>query len=61
MEKNMAKVPLTLIDEEKVKKSKLILVTAITPTKAKHRQDHSLGRSGAWIEQNREKSSCGAA
>lgn len=32
--KNMAKVPLTLIDEEKVKKSKLILVTAITPTKA---------------------------
>ena len=32
--KNMAKVPLTLIDEEKVKKSKLVLVTAITPTKA---------------------------
>ena len=32
--KNMAKVPLTLIDEEKVKKSRLILVTAITPTKA---------------------------
>lgn len=32
--KDMAKVPLTLIDEEKVKKSKLILVTAITPTKA---------------------------
>lgn len=32
--KNMAKVPLTLIDEKKVKKSKLILVTAITPTKA---------------------------
>ena len=30
----MAKVPLTLIDEEKVKKSKLVLVTAITPTKA---------------------------
>ena len=32
--RNMAKVPLSLIDEEKVKKSKLILVTAITPTKA---------------------------
>ena len=30
----MAKVPYTLIDEEKVKRSKLILVTAITPTKA---------------------------
>ena len=32
--KHMAKVPLSLIDEEKVRKSKLILVTAITPTKA---------------------------
>ena len=32
--RNMAKVPLSLIDKEKVKKSKLILVTAITPTKA---------------------------
>jgi len=32
--KYMAKVPYTLIDEEKVSKSKLILVTAITPTKA---------------------------
>lgn len=30
----IAKVPYTLIDEEKVKKSHLILVTAITPTKA---------------------------
>ena len=30
----IAKVPHTLIDEEKVKKSNLILVTAITPTKA---------------------------
>ncbi len=30
----MAKVPLELISEEKVKKSKLILVTSITPTKA---------------------------
>ena len=30
----IAKVPETLIDEEKVKKSNLILVTAITPTKA---------------------------
>ena len=30
----MAKVPLSLIDEEKVAKSKLILVTAITTTKA---------------------------
>ena len=32
--KYMAKIPYELIDEEKVKKSKLILVTAITPTKA---------------------------
>lgn len=32
--KYMAKVPCSLIDEKKVKKSKLILVTAITPTKA---------------------------
>lgn len=32
--KYIAKVPYTLIDEDKVKKSKLILVTAITPTKA---------------------------
>ncbi|GAB6976484.1 formate--tetrahydrofolate ligase [Prevotella falsenii] len=32
--KYIAKVPYQLIDEEKVKKSKLILVTAITPTKA---------------------------
>lgn len=32
--KYMAKIPLRLIDEEKVKKHNLILVTAITPTKA---------------------------
>ena len=32
--KYIAKVPLSLIDEEKVKKNKLILVTAITATKA---------------------------
>ena len=32
--KYMAKLPYTCIDEEKVKKSNLILVTAITPTKA---------------------------
>ena len=30
----IAKVPESLIDEEKVRNSKLILVTAITPTKA---------------------------
>lgn len=30
----IAKIPVTLIDEEKVEKSNLILVTAITPTKA---------------------------
>ena len=29
----MAKVPVSLIDEERVKKSRLILVTAISPTK----------------------------
>ncbi len=32
--RHMAKIPLNLIDEEKVKKSNLILVTAITATKA---------------------------
>jgi len=32
--KYMAKIPLALIDEEKVKQHNLILVTAITPTKA---------------------------
>ena len=32
--KYKAKLPLTLIDEKKIKKSKLILVTAITPTPA---------------------------
>lgn len=32
--KYIAKVPATLIDEDKVKKNNLILVTAITPTKA---------------------------
>nr|WP_308570115.1 formate--tetrahydrofolate ligase [uncultured Prevotella sp.] len=32
--KYVAKVPYTLIDEEKVKKSNLILVTSITPTKS---------------------------
>jgi len=32
--KHIAKIPIDLIDEEKVKKSNLILVTAITPTKA---------------------------
>ena len=32
--KYIAKLPYTCIDEEKIKKSRLILVTAITPTKA---------------------------
>ena len=32
--KYIAKVPVSYIDEEKIKKSNLILVTAITPTKA---------------------------
>ncbi|MCE1155793.1 MAG: formate--tetrahydrofolate ligase, partial [Bacteroidales bacterium] len=30
----MAKIPCGMIDQKKIKKSKLILVTAITPTKA---------------------------
>ena len=30
----MAKVPISLIDEKRVKQSRLILVTAISPTKA---------------------------
>ena len=32
--KYIAKLPISLIDEEKIKNSNLILVTAITPTKA---------------------------
>ena len=32
--KFIAKIPVKLIDEEKIKRSNLILVTAITPTKA---------------------------
>ena len=32
--RHMAKVDISLIDEEKIKQSNLILVTAITPTKA---------------------------
>ena len=32
--KYIAKIPVELIDEEKIKTNKLILVTAITPTKA---------------------------
>ena len=32
--KHIAKVPISLIDNEKIEKSNLILVTAITPTKA---------------------------
>ena len=32
--RHMAKVDISLIDEEKIKKNNLILVTAITPTKA---------------------------
>ena len=32
--KYKAKIPLSYIDDEKIKKSKLILVTAITPTPA---------------------------
>ena len=37
----MAKIPLHLIDEERIKRHNLILVTAITPTKA------GIGKS-AW-------------
>ena len=32
--RHMAKIPVHLVDQEKIKKSNLILVTAITPTKA---------------------------
>ncbi len=32
--RHMAKIPLKLVDEEKIKRSNLVLVTAITPTKA---------------------------
>ncbi len=32
--RHMAKIPLKLVNEEKIKQSNLVLVTAITPTKA---------------------------
>lgn len=32
--KHIAKIPVSFIDDQKMKKSSLILVTAITPTKA---------------------------
>lgn len=49
----IAKIPLHLIDEEKIKQHNLILVTAITPTKAGHRQDDRFDRTGFGIEQDR--------
>ena len=51
----IAKVPETLIDEEKVKKSNLILVTAITPTKAGIGVTTRIYRS-VLTEQNRKES-----
>ena len=52
----IAKVPETLIDEEKVKKSNLILVTAITPNQSRYRKDYRIHRSGTGTEQNRKES-----
>ena len=47
----IAKIPTHLIDEEKVKKSNLILVTAITATK--------VHRAGIGAEQDWQESDCG--
>ena len=53
----IAKIPEQLIDEEKVKKSNLILVTAITATKAGiGKTTVSIGRPGT--EQNRKEGDC---
>jgi len=50
-----AKLPLDLIDEEKVKKSKLILVTALTPTPAgEGKTTTSIGLSQAMNRINRK-------
>ena len=55
----IAKVPETLIDEEKVKKSNLILVTAITPTKAGiGKTTVSIGRTITWSLLRYEGWSC---
>ena len=48
----IAKIPEQLIDEEKVKKSNLVLVTAITATK------YSIYRSRPGTEQNRKEGDC---
>ncbi|MDT8401388.1 MAG: formate--tetrahydrofolate ligase [Bacteroidales bacterium] len=53
--KYKAKLPLKLIDEEKVKKSKLILVTAITPTPAgEGKTTTSIGLAQAMNRINRK-------
>ena len=50
--KYKAKLPLHLINAEKMKQSKLVLVTAITPTHAGE------GKTTVSIGQNRQKSDC---
>ena len=52
----IAKVSESLIDEEKVKRSNLILVTAITPTKAGIGKTTCFHRSGTGTEQDRQES-----
>lgn len=54
----IAKIPEQLIDEEKVKKSNLVLVTAITATKAGIGKTTSIYRSRPGTEQNRKEGDC---
>ena len=55
----IAKIPTHLIDEEKVKKSNLILVTAITATKAGIGKNNRVHRAGIGAEQDWQESDCG--
>ncbi len=56
-----AKIPLHFIDEERVKKAKLILVTAITPTPSGEGKTTTSIGLGPGIEQDREKNYCSFA
>lgn len=59
--KYIAKVPHTLIDEQKVRESNLILVTAITATKAGIGKTTVSVECGIGTQQNRRKCSCSIA
>ncbi len=59
--RNKAKVPLKYLDEEKIKKSNLILVTAITPNKAGVGKTVTSVASSLGLNYIGKKSGCGFA